>query len=124
MFNRTSSWTVGETGVWDGEVKVVPSLAAPGFCNIMSQVKTYWPNAAGTTHIFVRARSTIPYKGLRFSFGADTLFLQFKCFKANFDMAATGDWEDIAIPFDQFSNNWSSYTGEVRVARNGGREGV
>jgi hypothetical protein len=27
-------------------------------------------------------------------------------------MESTGDWEDIAIPFNSFSNDWSAYTGE------------
>lgn len=109
-----STWTVDDTnqeGLWVGGVEIVPSLQAPGFCNLMS-AKQQWPDASGFTHLIVRAKSTIPYKGFKASFGADTLNLQFKCFKADFTMESTGDWEDIYIPFNEFSNDWSSYTGE------------
>lgn len=111
-----SNWTVvdeKEEGVWDGTVKIVPSLAAPGFCNLMS-AQQQWPDASKylTGGLIVRAKSSLPYKGFKLSFGADTLNLQFKCFKADFVMQSTGEWEDIFVPFDQFSNDWSSYTGE------------
>ena len=77
----------------------------------MSESKK-WPDASSHTHFLIRARSTIPYKGFKASFAADTLNQQFKCFKADFEMKSTGEWEEIAIPFSSFSNNWSSYTGE------------
>jgi hypothetical protein len=111
-----SNWTVideKEEGLWVGTVKIVPSLAAPGFCNLMSDQQK-WPDASKylTGGMIVRAKSTIPYQGFKLSFGADTLNLQFKCFKADFVMKSTGEWEDIFVPFNQFSNDWSSYTGE------------
>ena len=109
-----STWTVddvGQKGVWVGGVEIVPSLSAPGFCNVMS-ARQQWPDANGFTHLIIRARSMIDYKGFKVSFGADTWNLQFKCFKADFTMESTGEWEDIYVPFDQFSNDWSSYTGE------------
>ena len=80
----------------------------------MSQKKT-WNDASGNTHLLIRAKSTIPYDGFKVSFAADTLNMQFKCFKADFVMESKGEWEEIAIPFNQFSNNWSSYTGEPIV---------
>lgn len=109
-----STWEVDDQlqqGNWTGAVKIVPSLQAPGFCNLMS-ARQQWPDAAGYTHLIFRARSRIDYKGFKVSFGADTLNLQFKCFKADFTMESTGDWEDIYVPFNQFSNDWSSYTGK------------
>mmetsp|Transcript_20517 Transcript_20517/g.34336 ORF Transcript_20517/g.34336 Transcript_20517/m.34336 type:complete len:239 (-) Transcript_20517:250-966(-) len=109
-----STWTVedqNQQGVWTGGVEIVPSLDAPGFCNLMTS-RGKWPSASGYTHMIIRAKSTIPYKGFKFSFGADTLNLQFKCFKADFEMESTGEWEDIYIPMSEFSNDWSSYTGE------------
>mmetsp|Transcript_89537 Transcript_89537/g.193767 ORF Transcript_89537/g.193767 Transcript_89537/m.193767 type:complete len:210 (+) Transcript_89537:22-651(+) len=109
-----STWTVddqNEEGVWVGGVEIVPSLDAPGFCNVMSS-RGKWPDASGFTHMIIRAKSSIPYEGFKFSFGADTLNLQFKCFKADFVMKSSGEWEDIYIPFNEFSNDWSSYTGE------------
>jgi hypothetical protein len=37
--------------VWDGEVKVVPKLNAPGFCNLMSQVRVVWRRGENTPPI-------------------------------------------------------------------------
>ena len=66
-------------GLWVGDVKIVPSLAAPGFCNLMSD-KRGWPDASGYSHMIIRAKSTIPYDGFKVSFGSDTLNLQFKVY--------------------------------------------
>jgi len=108
-----STWAVNETvqlGIWNGTVKIVPSLNAPGFCNIMTNTGT-WPSAAGFDQLEFRVRSTQPYKGYKVSFAANTLNPQFDCFKADFTMANTGEWEDIVVPFNGFSNDWSKYTG-------------
>jgi len=109
-----STWTEQQDqlqGTWEGTVRIVPSLKAPGFCNLMS-ARQEWNDANGFTHLIIRAKSTINYKGFKVSFGADTLNLQFKCFKADFEMESTGEWEEIYVPFKEFSNDWSSYTGE------------
>ncbi len=79
-----SNFTIDQANaelVWDGEVRVVPKLNAPGFCNLMSQVKEIWdgfyPSAVGQSGLVVRARSNIPYAGYKFSFGTiSSLFLQ------------------------------------------------
>jgi hypothetical protein len=87
-----SNWTVANNmGNWVGKVEIVPSLNAPGFCNVMSQTKQ-WNDANGYSHLLIRARSYIPYKGFKVSFAADTLNQQFKCFKADFVMESTGEW--------------------------------
>jgi hypothetical protein len=114
-----STWVVdnvNQKGVWTGGVEIVPSLAAPGFCNLMTNAGQ-WPSAAGYTHMIIEAKSTIPYNGFKFSFGADTLNLQFKCFKADFAMQSNGEWETIYIPMTEFSNDWSAYTGLTIDAR-------
>lgn len=112
-----SNWTSSKAdgmGIWEGEVKDVPSLDAPGFCNVNSERHIYWPDVSTYSHIVIKARSTIPYKGFKLSFAADS-FNQFKSFKADFSMQSTGEWEDVYIPFTDFSNDWSSYTGEPIV---------
>lgn len=98
---------------WEGSVEIVPSLSAPGFCNLKSH-KSFdkFNDATGATHMFIRAVSHKPYDGLKFSFAADTLNPQFKCFKADFVMEHTGEEELIAIPLTEFSNEWSASTGE------------
>ena len=66
---------------WDGEVKVVPSLKAPGFCNLETS-KNYFdkfPDATGSTHLTLLVKSTTPdYQGFKVSFAADTINPQFK----------------------------------------------
>tara|TARA_B110000305_G_C19349350_1_gene593431 strand:+ start:424 stop:861 length:438 start_codon:yes stop_codon:yes gene_type:complete len=91
---------------WSGEVKEVPSLKAPGFCNLETN-KNFdsFPDSSNNSHIVIVMRSTKPYDGLKLSFAADTLNPQFKSFKADFTMEHTGDWETIFIPYNSFSNN-------------------
>lgn len=114
----SSTWTIdskgNKTAVWDGEVRIVPSLKAPGFCNAET---TNWfakfSDASGYSHWLLRVRSTTPdYPGFKTSFAADTINTQFKSHKANFKLANTTDWQTVAIPFSSFSNDWSSFTGD------------
>ena len=100
---------------WNGETKIVPKLKAPGFCNlettnsVVSHPKT---DATGTTHIVLRVRTSTPsYAGYKFSFAANTLVPQFKSFKANFNITVANRWTTVAIPYTEFSNDWSPYTG-------------
>lgn len=112
-----SSWTVDpSSGVahWVGEVKDVPSLKAPGFC--WTKTSNYFlhpvfPDASPFTHLLMRVKSAEPYSAWKVSFAADTINPQFASFKADFSVT-TGDWTTVAIPWDNFSNKWSSYTGE------------
>lgn len=115
----TSTWHINKTlgvAVWDGETKIVPSLKAPGFCNAETTnglgVLTKANDAAGFTHLLLRVRSTKPYEGFKVSFAADTLNPQFNSFKSEFNVTRhDGVWHTVAVPFDNFSNDWSSYTG-------------
>merc|ERR1719421_1820605 len=50
-------------GVWDGEVKIVPFLKAPGFCNLQApglMKKAKFPDLTGSNAIVIRARQTKP----------------------------------------------------------------
>ena len=99
--------------VWDGQVRIVPKLSAPGFCNYMTTraLTTHFADASPYTHLTLRVRTTTPsYTGFKVSFAADTVNPQFKSFKANFNITGT-DWTTVAIPFSQFSKDWSPYTG-------------
>ena len=113
----TSTWHINETlgaAVWDGETKIVPSLKAPGFCNAETTnglgVLTKANDAAGFTHLLLRVRSTKPYTGFKVSFAADTLNPQFSSFKSEFNVTRhDGVWHTVAVPFENFSNDWSAY---------------
>eukprot|EP00494_Astrolonche_serrata_P032163 UN32432 len=105
-----------ETVDWSGEVKIVPSLQAPGFCNLETTPPFQkFNDATGATHMEMLARSTKDYTGFKLSFAANTLNPQFKCFKADYTMKSNGDWEWIAIPLTNFSNDWSPATGEPKT---------
>jgi len=115
----TSSWAVhGAVAVWNGTVKVVPSLRAPGFCTAATWdgmgITARFPDVSAFTHLLLRVRSrTAAYAGFKVSFAANTLNPQFKSFKADFALAPTSDWQLVAIPFvPGFSNDWSPYDGE------------
>lgn len=50
---------------------------------------------------------------LQVSFAARTLLPQFKSFKSNFNFSSSGPgWVTIAVPWNQFSNDWSPFTGD------------
>ena len=41
----------GATGVWSGEVKIVQSLGAPGFCTLRTRGGELFPDATTSTHV-------------------------------------------------------------------------
>merc|ERR1719498_1166336 len=125
-----STWHINETlgaAVWDGETKIVPSLKAPGFCNAETTnglgVLTKANDAAGFTHLLLRVRSTKPYTGFKVSFAADTLNPQFSSYKSEFNVTRhDGVWHTVAVPFENFSNDWSAYTGRCDTVDPNGKK--
>jgi len=97
---------------WKGTVEIVPSLSAPGFCNFETMGLHKFADASPFTHLILRMKSSIDYLGWKISFAADTLNPQFKSFKADFSILADGNWQEVALPWNAFSNDWSAYTGE------------
>merc|ERR1711988_1081214 len=102
--------------VFDGHAAIVPSLKAPGFCNAETTdglgVLSRGADLSGTSHMLLKVRHTGPgYAGYKVSFAADTLNPQFRSFKAGFQIKTPGQWEVVAVPFSDFSNDWSPYTG-------------
>jgi hypothetical protein len=115
----------GQFGILDGEVKIVPSLSAPGFITGYAQAK--FPDASsainGDLVLTVRS-STADFQGFKVSFAAGTISPQLSCasggavpggrgcFKADFTVPAGDDFVDVRIPFTSFTDKWSSATGE------------
>jgi hypothetical protein len=114
-------------GAFQGTCAVVPFLHAPGFAKIYTQdarssgrLLTPFPDVSkhldGALHL--RVRTTTPqYTGFKVAFGADGARRPTPSrhggasFKADFSLTGT-DWQEVAIPFNQFSIDWSEYTGE------------
>merc|ERR1711871_889910 len=103
------------TGIFDGEVKIVPSLSAPGFC-FLHTYSARFNSAKGMTHLELVVRNAgeaVDYASYKVSFAADTLNPQFRNYKADFQVPADStNWTTIHVPFTNFSNKWSPATGE------------
>ena len=80
-----STFTVtDDVGVFDGEVKIVPSLQAPGFCFLHNVGSPRFNSAKGHSHVELTLRNKgleVDYVAFKVSFAADTLDPQFKNFK-------------------------------------------
>merc|ERR1719199_638875 len=113
----SSTWEIdaskSKSASWNGEVRIVPSLKAPGFCN--AETDSWFAkfnDCSATSHLLIHAKSNTPsYRGFKVSFAADTLNVQFHSFKASFNMTSSDTYQTVAIPFTDFSNDWSAYTG-------------
>lgn len=124
------TWTVeseagGSWGIMNGEVVDVPSLSAPGFIKAASDGT--FPDASteldGDLVLTVRS-STPEYKGFRVTFASGTVSPSYSCaggggipfsrgcFKAKFEVPAGSEFVKVRIPFNQFSDMWSSATGD------------
>jgi len=101
-------------GVFDGEVKDVPFLSAPGFIKANAD-KGDFADISSCKSIVITAKNGAAYDGYRMSFGtkrnpACSFFSG--GFKAKFAAPVTGDFTDIKIALDDFSNCNSDSTGE------------
>jgi hypothetical protein len=122
----TGTWTLSSgTGVLDGEVVDVPSLSAPGFIKAAADGTFPDVSSAFGGNLVLTVRSSTPeYAGFRVTFvsgatspgfscsAGGSLPLSRGCFKAKFTVSAGSDFTQIKIPFSDFSDKWSSATGE------------
>jgi apolipoprotein D and lipocalin family protein len=122
----TGTWSVSDrVGVLDGEVVDVPSLSAPGFIKASADGKFPDASSAFGGNLVLTVRSSTPeYAGYRVTFvsgatsasfacsAGGSLPLSRGCFKAKFSVPAGSDFTEIRIPFSDFSDKWSSATGE------------
>jgi len=123
----SGTWTVGSgAGILDGEVVDVPSLSAPGF--IKAAADGTFPDASSAFggNLVLTVRSSTPeFAGFRVTFVSGATSASFACsaggslpfsrgcFKAKFSVPAGSDFTQIRIPFTDFSDKWSSATGEA-----------
>jgi len=122
----TGTWSLGDGfGALDGEVVNVPSLSAPGFIKAAADGKFPDVSSALGGNLVLKVRSSTPeFAGYRVTFVAGatsgsfacaaggSLPLSRGCFKAKFSVPAGNDFTEIRIPFADFSDKWSSATGE------------
>merc|ERR1712190_490669 len=127
----TGTWSVDtqeKVGVFDGAVVNVPSLKAPGFIKAAADAK-YFPDASAVANgdVVLTVRTTTPdYKGYRLTLvsgavsasfacaGGGSLPFSRGCYKAKFSVpkGSADEFQTVRIPLKQFSDLWSSATGE------------
>merc|ERR1712048_686752 len=126
MGKSTGTWALGENfGILDGEVVDVPSLSAPGFIKAAADGKFPDISAFIDGNLVLSVRTSTPdYAGYRVTFVSGALSAEFACaaggslplsrgcFKNKFTVPAGDDFVEVKIPFNTFSDKWSSATGE------------
>lgn len=101
-------------GTFDGEVKIVPSLQAPGFVAMHAQ-NAHFPDISQAEALQLVVRSSIPYEGWKIDFGPAPGRFFGAQYKANFNLSASDDWQTVLVPLNTFSYKWSDTTGEQTV---------
>lgn len=122
----TGAWSLGDGfGILNGEVVDVPSLKAPGFIKAAADGK--FPDISdfidGSLVLSVRT-STPEYAGYRVTMVSGAFSPSFSCagggslpgsrgcFKQKFRVPGGSDFVEVKMPFNTFSDKWSSATGE------------
>ena len=128
---------VQKSAVFSGTVAMVPKLDAAGSCHIETELfnglrAARFNDASQYTDLLLFVRSNTPnFPGFKVSFAANTFDSQVRSFKANFRVPTplpsdpyftdNDGWQTIAIPWSEFSNDWSPYTGDCNSTDPGGR---
>lgn len=104
------------TGLFQGEVKNVSFLYAPGFCQVLT-TSLFKVDASNFTAMALTVRSSTPdYAGFKFAFNAVGAPRHHGgheatgSYKQNF--VATAEWSTVKLPMLNFSSDWSDYTGD------------
>jgi len=122
------TWTINTDegfGILDGEVVDVPSLSAPGFITSFADGTFKDVSVDFGGDVILSVRSTTPgYKGFRLSIAAGTVSPAYACaggsslpfsggcYKADFLVSSSGEFQDVRIPLTQFSDHWNPATGD------------
>lgn len=104
-------------GIFQGEVKDVPSLKAPGFIAARTGRGGYFPDLRSCDGLVMRVKSDTAYEGFRASFGtnfAGTMPYA-QGYKTQFDVPV-GEFGDVKLAFTDFSDNWDPKTGNVVIS--------
>ena len=108
--------------VFNGTVRIVPQLKAPGFCNAEIQSNSFlhpnFPDAtaqySATGGLVYRVKSNGPLTAFKVAYGTSGEY-NFGSWKADVTVPADGQLHNIFVPWNHFSNKWSPSTGEPTV---------
>ena len=94
---------------WFGQVKIVPFLKSPGFCTFRSSDSTF-PDASGTTGIYMRVRNNMTDGLTQFKFQLETEggrsgFKQ-GTYSGNATVEASDRWVDVMARWSDFDLTW------------------
>jgi hypothetical protein len=109
-----SSVTIeNSVGVFDGEVKDVPFLKAPGFITMRGEGD--YPDVSSCDTLRLTARASEAYSGYRVSFGKKHVPGNYyaRGFKADFNPPVGNDMGNIDILFKDFTVRWDDKTGDA-----------
>jgi len=123
----TATFEVNEeekVGIFNGTVKIVPSLNAPGFCSMQASGKFNDASSTIDGGITLRVRTSTPnYAGFRMVFQGGALSPGYSCgfggtvpfsngcYKALFKVPPGDEFVDVTVPFTDFSDHWDPETG-------------
>merc|ERR1711871_609429 len=113
----TGSFTIKKSvGYFEGEVKDVPFLKAPGFIKVTTTDKNSWPDVSGCDAMVLNVMSNNTYAGLRLSF-SNAKAPGGKFFSSGYKSqspisAPVGKWGNVRIPFTEFTDDWDDATGK------------
>lgn len=100
-----------------GSCRIVPSLKAPGFIKASTNDGIFgkqFVDVSTCQGIKINHKSKTDYKGFRISFGtahAPSGGFFARGYKANIKPASVGEFGDIMIPFNTFTDDWNDATG-------------
>jgi len=112
-------------GHFSGTCAIVPFLKAPGFCKISTSSGWFSHNKFADVSAFIdgalylSVSSKTAYKGFKVAFGAKGakwpspgMHHGTPSFKAGFTVPVSDSVQLVKVPFNQFSVDWSEYTGD------------
>jgi hypothetical protein len=124
----SGTWNVsvhGHVGIFNGTVRNVPALQAPGFIAAFAAGNLNDASMALNGDLVLKVCSTTSdYNGFRVSFSPNLLSAEYSCagggtipfsngcFKAHFTVPSGNDFVEVRIPFSSFSDHWDPATGE------------
>jgi len=106
-----------DIALFDGEVVDVPFLSAPGFIKMETRGGGF-PDVSNCKALKINVMAQQEYDGLRATFGVhhrEEAGPYVRGYKAHFS-APVGSFDDVIIPFSEFSDNWDPLTGDVIVS--------
>jgi len=125
------SWELDDVngvGIFNGTVKDVPALSAPGFLSAYAKGDFNDASMAISGDLVLKVRTSTPeYTGFRVSFAAGTLSplyacsnggvapLSNGCYKSRFEVPAGDEFVEIRVPFSSFSDHWNPATGDQTI---------